>query len=142
MVRAFWQWCEGQCQRGDLLPSNPLSKALKYARERIADLQVFLSDPEVPIDTNHLERALRPIPMGRGNWLFCWTELGAKQIGIIQGLIVTSRLHGIDVYTCLVDLLQRVSLQPAKNVIELTPRVWKDKFSHIPMKSDIALAEQ
>ena len=119
-----------------------MSKALKYARERIAGLQVFLSDPEVPIDTNHLERALRPIPMGRRNWLFCWTELGAKQIGIIQSLIVTCRLHGIDVYTYLVDVLQRVSLQPAKDVIELTPRVWKDKFSHAPMKSDIALAEQ
>jgi len=118
-----------------------LSKALKYARERIAGLQVFLSDPEVPIDTNHLERALRPIPMGRRNWLFCWTELGAKQIGIIQSLIVTCRLHGIDVYTYLVDVLQRVSLQPAKDVIELTPRVWKDKFSHAPMKSDIALAD-
>ena len=142
VVRAFWQWCEAQCQRGDLLPSNPLSKALKYARERIVGLQVFLSDPEVPIDTNHLERALRPIPMGRRNWLFCWTELGAKQIGIIQSLIVTCRLHGIDVYTYLVDVLQRVSLQPAKDVIELTPRVWKDKFSHAPMKSDIALAEQ
>ena len=49
--------------------------------------------------TNHLERALRAIPMGRKNWLFCWTELGAKQVGILQSLIVTCRLHGIDPYT-------------------------------------------
>lgn len=45
---------------------------------RTDSLQVFLSDPDVPIDTNHIERALRPIPMGRVNWLFCWTELGAQ----------------------------------------------------------------
>jgi Transposase IS66 family len=48
-----------------LLPSNPLTKALAYARERRGGLEVFLTDPEVPIDTNHLERALRAIPMGR-----------------------------------------------------------------------------
>ena len=142
LVSAFWRWCEAQCLRGDLLPSNPLSKALHYARARRTPLQVFLSDPEVPIDTNHLERALRSIPMGRRNWLFCWTELGAKQVGIIQSLIVTCRLHGIDVYTYLVDVLQRVSIHPAKDVIDLTPRVWKTKFSHAPMKSDIASADQ
>ena len=119
-----------------------MSKALAYARERRTELKVFLSDPEVPIDTNHLERALRAIPMGKKNWLFCWTELGAKHVGIIQSLIVTCRLHGIDVYTYLVDVLQRVSIHPAKDVIELTPRVWKTKFAHAPMKSDLAIADQ
>ena len=47
-------------------------------RERRAGLEVYLDDPAVSIDTNHLERALRVIPMGRKNWLFCWTELGAR----------------------------------------------------------------
>ena len=65
VARAFWRWCDEQCHRSDLLPGNPLSKALKYARERRVSLQVFLSNPEVPVDTNHLERSLRPIPMGR-----------------------------------------------------------------------------
>jgi transposase len=142
IVQIFWRWCDNQCHRPDLIPSNPLSKALKYARARHASLQVFLSNPDVPIDTNHLERALRTIPMGRRSWLFCWTELGAKQVGIIQSLIVTCRLQGVDVYTYLVDVLQRVSEHPAKDVIDLTPRVWKSKFSHNPMKSDLASAEQ
>jgi transposase len=141
LVNTFWRWCEDQCQRADLVPSNPLAKALKYARARRVSLQVFLADPDVPIDTNHLERALRPIPMGRRNWLFCWTELGAKQVGIIQSLIVTCRLHGVDVYTYLVDVLQRVSIHPARDVLELTPRLWKTKFAHHPMRSDIALAD-
>jgi hypothetical protein len=64
-VHAFWAWCDWQCHRPDLLPSNPLAKAVNYAKARQAALQVFLSDPEVPIDTNHLERGLRPIPMGK-----------------------------------------------------------------------------
>ncbi|NIR32267.1 MAG: transposase, partial [Gammaproteobacteria bacterium] len=56
-------------------------------------------DPDVPIDTNHLERALRPIPMGRKAWLFCWTEVGAEYVAIIQSLLVTCRLQGVSPYT-------------------------------------------
>jgi transposase len=136
-VYAFWQWCDAQCRRHDLLPSHPLTKALKYAMARTDSLKVFLSDPDVPIDTNHLERALRPIPMGRKNWLFCWTELGARQVGIIQSLLVTCKLHGINPHTYLVDVLQRISQHPASRVIELTPRVWKEKFSENPLTSDL-----
>ena len=124
------------------MPSNPLAKALKYAKARQVSLQVFLADPEVPIDTNHLERGLRPIPMGRRNWLFAWTEIGAERIGVIQSLLVTCRLQGVDPYTYLVDVLQRISEHPASQVIDLTPRLWKTKFAHDPMKSDLALAEQ
>jgi hypothetical protein len=141
-VHAFWGWCDRQCHRPDLLPSNPLAKAVKYAKVRQAALQVFLSDPEVPIDTNHLERGLRPIPLGRRNWLFAWTEIGAERIGLIQSLLVTCRLHGVDPYTYLVDVLQRISEHPASQVLDLTPRLWKTKFSNNPMKSDLALAGQ
>ena len=139
IVRSFWHWCEQQCGRADLLPTNPLSKALKYVMGRQASLQVFLSDPEVAMDTNHLERALRPIPMGRRNWLFCWTEIGAKQVGVIQSLLVTCKLQGVDPYTYLVDVLQRVSQHPASKVIELTPRVWKQTFAGNPLRSDLQL---
>jgi transposase len=142
VVRAFWGWCDDQCHRPDLLPSSPLSKALKYAMARQASLQVFLSDPELPIDTNHLERGLRPIPLGKKNWLFAWTEIGAERIGLIQSLLVTCRLQGVDPYAYLVDVLQRISEHPASEALDLTPRVWKTKFSHNPMKSDLALAAQ
>ena len=105
---------------------------------RVDALNVYLSDPDVPIDTNHLERALRVIPMGRKSWLFCWPEFGAEQVGIIQSLLVSCKLHGVNFIDYLVDVLQRVSEHPASKVIELTPRVWKDKFSHDPMRSDVA----
>jgi transposase len=136
-VRTFWDWCYQQRQRVDLLPSNPLAKALGYVWERREALEVYLSDPDVPIDTNHLERALRPIPMGRKNFLFCWTELGAKHVGLVQSLLVTCRLHSVHPYTYLVDVLQRISQHPARDVIELTPRVWKTLFANDPIKSDL-----
>lgn len=139
VVNRFWQWCEDQCHRSDLLPSHPLSKALNYARARVSSLRVFLGDPDVPIDTNHLERSLRPIPMGKKNWLFCWTEIGAEQVGIIQSLLVTCKLHGVDPYTYLVDVLQRISIHPASRVEELTPREWKNRFADNPLQSDLSL---
>ena len=134
---AFFDWVDRQFEQQGLLPSNPLTKALAYVRERRAGLEVFLGDPDVPMDTNHLERALRAIPMGKKNWLFCWTEVGAEHAGIVQSLIATCRLHDIDPYTYLVDVLQRVGEHPASRVAELTPRLWKQHFAANPMRSDL-----
>jgi transposase len=136
-VDAFFDWVDRQLERQGFTPSNPFIQALNYVRERRAGLEVFLTDPDVPLDTNHLERALRAIPMGRKSWLFCWTELGAKHVGIIQSLIVTCRLHAVDPYTYLVDVLQRVSEHPASRVAELTPRLWKQHFAANPLRSDL-----
>jgi len=136
-VEQFFEWVDRTLQEQGLLPSNPLTKALAYACERRRGLEVFLADPDVPIDTNHLERALRAIPMGRKAWLFCWTEVGAKHVGILQSLIVTCRLHGVDPYTYLVDVLQRVGQHPAARVDQLTPRLWKQNFADNPLRSDL-----
>lgn len=133
----FFQWCQVQIQRADLIPSNPLTRALGYVIQREHKLRVFLEDPDLPLDTNHLERALRPIPMGRKNWLFCWTELGAEHVGIIQSLITTCKLHDVNPYTYLTDVLLRVGGHPAKEVADLTPRLWKEKFASNPLRSDI-----
>src|SRR5690606_14325552 len=81
IVDAFFSWVWEQRQRMDLLPSDPFTKALQYAHNREHALRVFLTDASVPLDTNHVERALRVVPMGRKNWLFAWTEIGAEHIG-------------------------------------------------------------
>lgn len=136
-VERFFDWVERQLEQQGLLPSNPLTKALAYVRERRAGLEVFLEDADVPMDTNHLERSLRGIALGRRNWLHCWTEVGARHVGIVQSLIVTCRLHGIDPYTYFVDVLQRVAQHPAARVAELTPRLWKQHFASNPLRSDL-----
>jgi len=137
VVDALYEWCHRQLERNDLTPKNPFCKALKYLLNRELALRVFLEDPDVPLDTNHLERTLRPIPMGRKNWLFCWTEIGAEHVGIIQSLISTCKLHQINPYTYLTDALLRISEHPASRVHELTPRVWKEAFADHPLRSDL-----
>jgi transposase len=137
LVAAFFSWLKNEMAESALIPTNPFTKAAHYALDREKGLAVFLSDPDVPVDTNHLERALRPIPMGKKNWMFCWTEVGAEKVGWAQSLIATCRIHGIDPYVYLVDVLQRVDTHPQSRVEELTPRRWKECFGDQPMTSRI-----
>ena len=137
VVERLFAWAEQQMNDAAFLPSNPLTKALGYLLGRRAGLEVYLADPEVPIDTNHLERALRVIPMGRKNWMFAWTEVGAKYVGILQSLLVTCRMHGINPYDYLVDVLQRINQHPASEVHLLTPRLWKQHFAENPLRSPL-----
>jgi transposase len=135
VVDKFFAWVSKQIKDGTLLPTNRLTKALNYVDKRREALSIFLTDPDVPMDTNELERALRVIPMGRKNWLFCWTEVGAKYVGIFQSLIVTCKMHDINPYTYLVDVLQRVAYHPKADIHQLTPGQWKNHFAHDPFRA-------
>ncbi len=137
VVDGFFHWLRHAMETGVLLPSNPFTKAGRYALAREVALRVFLEYPDVPLDTNHLERAIRAIAMGRKNWMFCWTEIGAEYVGIIQSLLSTCRVQGIDPYTYLVDVLQRIDTHPARDVELLTPRLWKSEFGDNPLRSDL-----
>lgn len=137
LVDTFFDWCKRQCENPQRLPSDKLSKALNYVMNREKSLRVFLKNPDVVLDTNALERGLRVIPMGKKNWMFCWTEIGAEYVGIIQSLVVTCRMHDINPSIYLVDVLQRMDSHPASAVHELTPRLWKEKFAANPMISDV-----
>jgi transposase len=120
-----------------LLPSNPFTQAARYALDRDAALTVFLEYPDVPLETNHLEREIRAIAWGRRNWLFCWTAIGARHVGIVQSLLASCRLQGVDPYIYLVDVLQRVDTHSAFEVQLLTPRLWKQHFADHPLCSDL-----
>lgn len=137
IVDEFFKWLNETLSERVLLPSNPFTEAARYALERETRLRVFLEYPNVPIDTNHLEREIRPVAVGRKNWLFCWTELGAECVGIFESLLGTCRLQGIDPYVYLVDVLQRVETHPASQVELLTPRLWKEVFASDPLRSDL-----
>jgi len=137
VVDTFFAWLADTVRTHVLLPSNPFTKAARYALEREQALRVFLEYPNVPLDTNHLEREIRAIALGHKNWLFCWTEVGARYVGIVQSLIASCRLQGIDPYVYFVDVLQRIDSHPAFEVHLLTPRLWKQHFAANPLRSDL-----
>ena len=80
---------------------------------------------------------LKPLIPLRGMPLIRHVMDRARQAGIVQSLITTCRLHGVDPYTYLVDVLQRVGQHPAARVAELTPRLWKQQFAQAPLRSDL-----
>ena len=137
VVDAFFAWLARTLREHVLLPTNPFTKAARYVLEREAALRVFLEYATVPLDTNHLEREIRAIAMGRKAWLFCWTELGARYVGIVQSLLASCRLQDVDPYVYLVDVLQRIDTHPAFDVHLLTPRLWKQHFAANPLRSDL-----
>jgi transposase len=141
IVDRFFEWVESEIAKPELLPRSPLARALGYAKQREQGLREFLADAWLALDTNDLERALRVIPMGKKNWLFCTTEFGAEQVAIIQTLLATCRAHGIDAYTYLVDVLQRINQHPASLVKDLTPRSWVQHFQNNPLRSDLAACQ-
>ena len=137
-VDRFWDWCERTLKDPALTPKHPVRKAIAYAVERRATLEVFLGDPDVPPDTNLVENKLRGTKLGQRNWMFAWTEIGGEHIGIMNAMLATCRMQGVDPRAWLTDVLLRIDSHPASRVDELTPRRWKELFADSPMTSDVA----
>ena len=137
-VDRFWDWCARTLEDPALTPKHPVRKAIAYATGRRAALEVFLGDPDVPPDTNLVENRLRGCKLGQRNWMFAWTEVGAEHTGIMNGLLATCRMQGVDPRVWLTDVLLRIDSHPASRTGELTPRRWKELFAHDPMTSDAA----
>lgn len=137
IIDALFEYFQSELERTALLPSNPFVKAVEYAMEREDALRVFLENPEVAIDTNHLERMIRPAVIGRKNWLFHTTEDGARHAGILYSLLQTCRLHDINPRTYLIDILQRIQTHPAVDAWQLVPAQWRERFEKSPLLSDV-----
>ena len=88
-VDEYFNWIQNNEGKTVIATCDVLRLALSYSLEREASMRVFLRDPTLQLDTNHLEREIRPIAIGRKNWLFCWTEVGAKSLCVYQSLIRT-----------------------------------------------------
>jgi len=107
------------------LPSSAFGAALKYLDNQWTYLTVFAEDGRIPIDNNAAERGMRPVTVGRKNWLFAGSLAGGKRAAILYSLIETCRRLDISPFEYLRDVLGRVSTHPASRIGELTPAGWK-----------------
>ena len=128
VVDEYFNWLRSYDGKTVIATSDVLRLALSYSLEREASMRVFLRDPKLQLDTNHLEREIRPIAIGRKNWLFCWTEVGAKSLCVYQSLIRTCLLHGVNPRHYLVDVLEQISSSKGtiQDFSDFTPRLWKE----------------
>ena len=136
VVDDYFTWLRSFNGKPVIATNSLLRNAINYSLEREDSLRLFLKKPELQLDTNHLEREIRPIAIGRKNWMFCWTELGAENLCAAQSLIRTCLLHGINPKVYLIDVLQRICLERKKgdDVSDLIPRIWKEQYANNPLK--------
>jgi transposase len=101
-----------------------IAKAIDYSLGRWPALTRFLDDGALPIDNNWVENRIRPIALGRANWLFAGSLRAGKRAAAVMSLIQSARLNGHDPYRYLKDVLERLPTQPASRIGELLPHSW------------------
>ncbi|QVL54791.1 MAG: IS66 family transposase [Simkaniaceae bacterium] len=111
--------------KGKHLPKSKYQKALVYFSRLIPYLKNYLSDPEAQIDNNVAERAIRPLAIGRKNWLFVGSEKGGKATATLLSLVQTCRNLKINPREYLDDILRRVMSHPSSKIEELLPDQWE-----------------
>lgn len=127
MVIALRAWFEAQLA---LVPArSTLADAIRYALGRWTALTRFLDDGRIELDTNPVERAIRPVALGRKNHLFAGSDGGGHRWAVVASLIETAKLNGVEPYAWLSDVLARmVEGHPANRLDELMP--WNWALSH------------
>jgi hypothetical protein len=101
-----------------------LAKAMDYSLKRWEALVRFLGDGRLPADNNWLENRIRPVALGRANWLFAGSLRGGQRAAAIMSLVQSAKLNGHDPYRYLKDVLERLPAQPASRIGELLPHNW------------------
>jgi transposase len=123
ITQEFFQWLEGL--QFKVLPQSPIGKAIAYALNVRKQLVVYLDYGFVGIDNNPVERALRPVVIGRKNYLFAGNETGGKTAAVFYSLIESAKRHGLNVVDYLEDIIRRLPSHPAGRIRELLPDRWQ-----------------
>ncbi len=113
-------------QRVRVSEGSATARALDYSVRRWTALTRYVDDDQVPINNNWAENQIRPIAVGRKNWLFAGSLRAGKRAAVMS-LIQSAKLNGHDPYVYLKDVLERLPSQLARNIEELLPHNWPQK---------------
>jgi transposase len=129
ILDAFKQWLDAEAFV--VLPKAPIADAIGYVRNQWGALTRFVKDARLKLDNNIAERQLRRVAVGRKNWLFAGSENGAERGCVLYSLLATCKLHGVNPFEYLRDVIMRVGSHPARDVLELNPKAWKQKLKDL-----------
>jgi len=122
VAEALHSWLKLHRQK---VPSgSATAKAIDYSLGRWAALTRYLDDASLPADNNWVENRIRPIALGRNNWLFAGSLRAGKRAAAVMSLIQSARLNGLDPWAYLKDVLERLPAHPDQRVAELLPHRW------------------
>lgn len=119
----FKEWLDREVLA--VLPESAMGQAIKYAIKHWSAQVRFLESGLLAIDNNAAERALRPVVIGRKNYLFAGSDRGAHRAAVIYTLISSAKRHGVDRFAYLRDVLKRLPTHPREAIHELFPANWK-----------------
>lgn len=121
-VEAFRAWAEQQLTR--IPGKSDLAKAFRYGLSRWESFCLFLDDGRVAIDNNPAERGMRPIGVGRRNWLFAGSDTGGETLARAMTIIETAKMNGLDPQAYLANVLDRIHDHKVNRLTELLPWNW------------------
>ena len=127
LAGAFAQWM--RLQRQKITDGSATAKALDYSLKRWDALTRFLDDGRLPIDNNWIENQIRPIAIGRNNWLFAGSLRAGQRAAAVMSLIQSAKLNGHDPYAYLKDVLARLPTQKNSQIDELLPHRWNPQLT-------------
>src|SRR5882672_892989 len=109
----------------EVLPASAIGKALFYSLTRWDKLSLYATSDILHIDNNPVENSIRPVAVGRKNYLFAGSHAAAQRAAMFYSLFATCRLHNINPYNWLYDVLNRIATHPINRIKELLPQYWK-----------------
>jgi transposase len=123
ILAELWNWM--QANRHKVLPKSLIGEAIHYALSRKKQLSLFLSDEKLLIDNNLIENAIRPVAVGRKNYLFAGSHEGAKRAAMLYSFMGTCKMHQVNPFEWLRDVLSRIPAHHANKLTQLLPHYWK-----------------
>ena len=122
VLEQLGRWMKEQYK--ETFPKSPIGKALAYNIERWERLCLYTTNGMLCIDNNPVENSIRPVAIGRKNYLFCGSHEAAKRTAMLYSLLGTCKLHGVNPFTWLKDILERLPSHHIKNIKDLLPHAW------------------
>ena len=123
LAESLRQWLVRQ--RREVEAGTATAKAINYSTGRWAALTRYIDDGDLPIDNNHIENRIRPVALGRSNWMFAGSLRAGQRAANVMTLVQSAKLNGHDPYLYLKDVMERLPTQPASRLEELLPHCWR-----------------
>jgi len=124
VIEEIKKWINENARK--IAPHTALGKAVIYLTNQWDSLIRFLDDPRLPLDNGEVERAIRPVAVGRKNYLFAGSKRGARNAAVIYSLLATCELNDVNPYHYFKDILEKLSNNwPNNRIKELLPDRWK-----------------
>jgi transposase len=112
-------------QRQKLANADVTAKAIDYSLSNWRALTRYLDDGNVPIDNNAAENAIRPLCVGRKNWLFVGSQQAGERAAVVMSLIESAKLNGHDPWAYLKDVFERLPTLKQRDLAQLLPHNWR-----------------